>query len=74
MLVIDGSETFILVLALCPFFARTGLENTSYRQRLRVLSVKAFNTIFNLYKRIASISSGKEKVDSNFINTNADLN
>ena len=45
-----------------------GLENISYRQRLRVLLVKRFETL------ISSISLRKEKIECNFININDDLN
>ena len=51
----------------------SGLENTSYRQRLRVLSALKYSA-FNLYQQISSISFGKKKAESNFININRDLN
>ena len=51
------------------------LENISFRQRLRVYQLKALKlSAFNLHQRISSISLGKEKIESNFIIINGDLN
>ena len=49
-----------------------GLGDILYQQRLRVLSVNSFEKHCNLCQRFSSISSGMEKVESNFIND--DLN
>ena len=67
-------ETSIMPV-LCSEFL--DLENTSYRQWLRVFALQFIalkHFVFNLYQGISSISLGKEKVKSNFININVDLN
>ena len=52
-----------------------GSKTTSYRPGLWVLLVNGFETFrIQLYQRVSSTSLGKEKVESNFININGDLN
>ena len=39
-----------------------------------MLSINSFETLFYLCQQISGIFLGKEKVESNFININGDLN